>query len=198
LIDKNLVCYRMENDVSHFEGKKVLCQICGQREATFHLKEMINGEARELHLCEICAREKGLLNESFFMPDFSLSNLMTGLSGFEVPFIEEKEERCSECGLTYEEIRKRGKIGCSSCYQTFREYIIPLLERIHGKGYHSGKAPREKRMADEKTEQVYKLRRELDKAVREERYEEAAKIRDEIRKLENLRKEKSHGPSRDS
>jgi len=149
----------------------VVCEICGQREATFHFKEVINGQVRELHLCEVCAREKGLLEESFFMPDFSLSNLMTGLSSLEVPFLKEKVERCPNCSLTYEEIRKKGKIGCSFCYQTFREYLIPLLERIHGKSYHSGKVPTRKEMGDEKSKQIYRLRRELDKAIKEERYE---------------------------
>ena len=176
----------------------MLCEICGQREATFHFKEVINGQVRELHLCEVCAREKGLLEESFFMPDFSLSNLMTGLSSLEVPFLKEKVERCPNCSLTYEEIRKKGKIGCSSCYHTFREYLIPLLERIHGKSYHSGKVPTRKEMGDEKSKQIYRLRRELDKAIKEERYEEAAKIRDEIRKLEGFEKGERNESSRNS
>jgi len=168
----------------------MLCQICGQREATFHFKEVINDEIRELHLCEVCAKEMNLLKESFFAPTFSLSNLMTGLTDLEIPFLPKEQRVCPGCGLNYEDIRKKGKMGCSSCYQTFKEYIIPLLERIHGKAYHSGKIPQERKTKDNISKRIYELRKELEEAIRKENYERAAKLRDEIRGLEKGGKEK--------
>jgi len=166
----------------------MLCQVCKQREATFHFKEVIQDERRELHLCEICAREMNLLKESFFTPSFSLSNLMTGLANLEIPLVPKEQKICPGCGLSYEDIRRKGKMGCSSCYQTFREYIIPLLERIHGKAHHSGKTPEKGKGQDERIKKIYDLRRKLEDAVRKEDYEKAAKLRDEIHNLEKTGK----------
>jgi len=166
----------------------MLCQICGKREATFHFKEVINDKIRELHLCEECARKKGFLSESFFLPSFSLSSLIGGFTEeAEIPFSIASQVECPHCGLTYEQIREKGKIGCSFCYQTFKDYLAPLLERIHGHTRHLGKAPRGLKMS-EKEKEIHKLRKELEDAVKQEEYEKAAVLRDKIRKLE---KEKS-------
>ena len=161
----------------------MICQACREREATFHFKEMINGEVKELHLCEICAKEKGL-SETFFMPSFSLSNLMAGLTELEVPRSEEISVTCPHCGLSYEDIKRKGKMGCGLCYQSLKEYLTPLLERIQGKVRHSGKIPRKGKVEDQRERKIYELRRELEKVVRKEEYERAAELRDEIRRLE--------------
>jgi len=161
----------------------MICQVCGERKATFHFKEMINGEVEELHLCEICAKEKGL-DETFFIPSFSLSNLMAGLTELEVPLSEEISVSCPHCGLSYEDIKRKGKIGCALCYQVLKEYLTPLLERIQGKVRHSGKVPRKGKVEDQRERRIYELRKELEKLVRKEEYERAAKLRDEIRRLE--------------
>jgi len=163
--------------------KKMICQVCGEREATFHSKEMINGQVKELHLCEICAKEKGL-SETFFMPSFSLSNLMAGLTELEVPLSQETSVSCPHCGLSYEDIKRTGKIGCGSCYQALKEYLTPLLERIQGKVRHFGKVPRRGKVKDQRERRIYELRKELEKLVRKEEYERAAELRDEIRRLE--------------
>ncbi|MFQ5836055.1 MAG: UvrB/UvrC motif-containing protein [bacterium] len=164
----------------------MICQVCEEREATFHYKEMINGVVKELHLCEICAKEKGL-SETFFIPSFSLPNLMAGLTGLEVPLSEGISVSCPHCGLSYEDIKKKGKIGCGLCYQALKEYLTPLLEKIQGKVRHSGKVPRKGKVEDQRERQIYELHKELEKLVRKEEYERAAELRDEIRKL---RKEK--------
>lgn len=157
----------------------MLCQICGKREATFHFKEIINGEVRELHLCEECARKMGFLGTPF-----PFASLIGGLTEKgEIPLSEASQVKCPHCGLSYEQIREKGKIGCSFCYQTFKDYLVPLLEKIHGHTHHSGKSPGELKMS-EKEKEIHKLRKELEEMVKKEEYEKAAKIRDEIRKLE--------------
>jgi len=168
---------------------KMICQICGKREATFHFKEVINGEVKELHLCEVCAKEKGW-DKPFFMPGFPLSNLIASLTDIEIPFPAEEVEtvRCPICGLSYEDIKKRGKIGCSSCYQVFEKYLTPLLERIQGKTYHSGKIPGKGRVKNKVSKRIYELRKELKEMIKKEEYERAAEIRDKIRRLEKNEK----------
>lgn len=162
--------------------RKMLCQVCKIREANVHLKEIIGGEVRELHLCDICAKEKGLGEP--FLPSFSLPELMLGLTDLEIPSSVEEEPECSGCGLSYEDVRKKGKLGCSLCYQSFREYLNPLLEKIHGKVYHSGKVPKKGKKEYRLDKKVYGLREKLKEAVRKEEYEKAAELRDELRKLE--------------
>ena len=92
--------------------------------------------------------------------------------------------RCNICGMTYRDFAKVGKLGCSKCYETFRDRLDPLLRRIHGTDRHVGKIPA-------KTSEVVLLRRELESlkkdlalAVSREEYEKAAEIRDSIRSLE--------------
>jgi protein arginine kinase activator len=114
---------------------------------------------------------------------------MTGLTDLEIPLVPKEQKICPGCGLSYKNIREKGKMGCGLCYQTFREYIIPLLERIHGKAHHSGKVPEKGKGQDERIKKIYDLRRKLEDAVRKEDYERAAELRDEIRELENRKKE---------
>ena len=163
--------------------KKMICQVCGEREATFHFQEMTNRQVKELHLCEICAQKKGL-GQTFFMPGFSLSNLMAGLTELEVPLSQGTSVSCPHCGLSYGDIKRKGKIGCGLCYQELEQYLTPLLERIQGKVRHSGKVPKKGKVEDQKERRIYELRKELEILVRKEEYERAAKLRDEIRRLE--------------
>lgn len=165
----------------------MLCQACRKREATFHLKEIVKGETRSLHLCEVCAKEKGL-SESFLLPTFSLSDFIAGLTELEIPASEEMRITCPHCRMTFADIQKKGGIGCSSCYQTFKDYLAPLLERIQGKASHSGKIPQRGKVKDMKNKRIYKLRKELEEVVRKEEYEKAAQFRDEIRRLERDKK----------
>ncbi len=162
----------------------MLCQLCDQRESTVHFKEVINGVVRELHLCEVCAEEKGFSHNFFSVPDLPLLSLITGLIGFDT-VLPKKEGKCPGCGLTYTQIEESGKMGCNLCYQTFEEYISPLLEKIHGRVLHRGKMPRRGRMRSNIEGQLYQLHQALDKVVKKEEYEKAAQIRDKIKKLQS-------------
>ncbi len=162
--------------------KRMLCQVCKIREVNVHLKEIIGGDVRELHLCDICAKEKGLGEP--FLPSFSLPELMLGLTDLEIPPSTKEGPECSGCGLSYEDVRIKGKLGCSLCYQNFREYLDPLLEKIHGKVHHSGKVPKKAKKEYRLDRRVYELRKELNEAVRKEEYEKAAELRDKLLKLE--------------
>ncbi len=162
----------------------MFCQLCGQKEATVHFEENVNEVVREFHLCEVCAEKKGFLSEPFFSPSFSLPSLIAGLIEFGATS-PEKEKKCPECGLSYNQIERKGKMGCNLCYQTFEEYISPLLEKIHGRVLHRGKVPRRGKMRSKIERQLYQLRQELDEAVKEEEYEKAAQLRDKIRELQS-------------
>ena len=92
---------------------------------------------------------------------------------------------CSRCGLSFEKFREIGKLGCADCYQTFRDELNHLLRRMHGSSHHSGKNPHRTLDIVERDKRIWELRQKLQKAVKTENYEEAAKIRDLIETEEN-------------
>ncbi|MFW6162860.1 MAG: UvrB/UvrC motif-containing protein [Planctomycetota bacterium] len=157
---------------------QILCS-CGKRVATIHVTEIVNGEKREVHLCEECAKEKQILFPQQQMVD--LGDLLSGL--IDAAGQEDTEEldatRCPECGMTFAEFRAQGRFGCPNDYEVFREGVDPLLERMHGASSHSGEAPSPP-APDQPAARLQRLRSDLDAAVQEEAYERAAQIRDEI------------------
>lgn len=161
----------------------MLCDICGKNAATVHLTEIIDEQMNELHLCEECARQKSAQMEQ----QFGLSDLLAGLAEFEKPATKEADAvslKCSNCGLTHADFKKIGRLGCGECYNSFKKYLGPLLKRIHGSNQHMGKSPLKVTRVLKKRIDLQDLRNSLQKAIEEEAFEEAAKIRDQIRELE--------------
>ncbi|MDD5669266.1 MAG: UvrB/UvrC motif-containing protein [Candidatus Omnitrophica bacterium] len=160
----------------------MLCNICGKNPATVHLTEIVDNQMNELHLCEECAREKSSQMEQ----QFGLSDLLVGLTQTEKSS-EDKEFanlKCAGCGLTYKDFKKIGRLGCGECYTTFKKYLGPLLKRIHGSTIHHGKTPFLTVKVTKNKVDVQELRQQLQKAVESEAYEEAARIRDQIKEIE--------------
>lgn len=184
----------------------MLCDNCGKREANVRYSENINGRKKELHLCEECSKKLGIENMDFNMPiDFSsfFGGLLEdfGTNDFMPLFNEVKQLKCDNCGYTFEDIVNTGKLGCENCYSVFENRLDPIIKKIQGSNKHVGRTGKiidskisEKiNNKDSKTEtennkdvsKVEKLQNDLKKAIKEEKYEEAAKIRDEIKKLED-------------
>ena len=103
----------------------MLCDICHKKQATVHLTEIVDDVMAELHLCEDCAREKSIKMEQ----QFSLADLIAGLSDFgkTIPESEAVNLACASCGLTYENFRKNGRLGCRDCYTYFKKNLASLL-----------------------------------------------------------------------
>ncbi len=164
----------------------MVCQICGKGVATVHLTEIRDAEVKEMHLCEECARKKGL--EGSLGPPFEISDLLSGLVETAEGVEEEAAEvRCPNCGLSYADFKKLGRLGCATCYETFNKHLIPLLKNIHGANVHVGKSPVQVK-GKKVTPIISKLKARLEKAIQEEAFEEAVRLRDKIRELEEKRK----------
>ncbi len=172
----------------------MLCDVCHKGEAVVHFTEIIDNQITKLHLCEECARKKGL-HFSFGKPLFSMADLLAGLTNFETYSVEQKSKaKCPKCGVTYNDFKNNGKLGCAECYRSFRAEIDPLLKRIHGAISHLGKVPviinkksgrtiRKQKMVIPIDEQIKNLQIELQNAVKNEEYEKAAIIRDKLKEL---------------
>ncbi|MBT9137539.1 MAG: Protein-arginine kinase activator protein [Syntrophomonadaceae bacterium] len=156
------------------------CEACGKNTATVHYTEIINEELREMHLCEWCAQQK----EALVKPHFFTAEFLSGLFDASQVFTEKQTEKCAQCGFGHSNFQKLGRLGCSECYQTFKEQITPLLKRVHGSSQHVGNVPSAHKGIINVRKDLSRLRQELKTAISEEKFEEAARLRDKIKEIE--------------
>jgi len=157
------------------------CKVCN-KPAVYHLTEIQNGQAQALHFCEKHFQDyiSGQApQEEWESPDESS---LIELNSQDLELDEELE--CPNCGITFQEFRSEGRLGCPHDYIAFREPLVQLLENIHGECEHIGKFPKRAPTSSQQQYNLIKLRRELTAAVAEENYETAASLRDQISKLE--------------
>lgn len=167
----------------------MMCDVCGKKKATVHLTEIVDEQLSEMHLCEKCARAKSSQMEQ----QFGLADLLAGLADFGKPVSESEKVdlQCSSCGLTYEEFRKFGRLGCSECYEAFKMHLSTLLKKVHGSNQHLGKTPAQILPAQKKQlENFQELKSQLMQAIQMEDFEKAAQLRDKIRDAEKKEKKK--------
>jgi len=158
----------------------MLCQNCGKKEASTHIKRIINGETAETHLCVNCAAHLGysdIFTGFGFNPGEFFGNLL--VNGQSTPN-EAQTLRCAGCASSFDDIARDGKVGCAQCYATFYDLLLPSLQRIHGKAAHTGKVPRKAGERALINGRIQQLKDALQKAVEQQDYEQAAKLRDEI------------------
>ena len=169
----------------------MVCEACKQGQATVHLTEIVNEQMTELHLCESCANQKGAQVESHF----GLADLLSELADFSKPQGEPEEtpvKTCPSCGMTYEDFRKVGRLGCAQCYTTFKRSLGSLLKRIHGSPVHLGKTPAKLVKPSAVKVELSELKKKLGKAIEKEEFEEAARLRDQIRRAEQHQDPEKH------
>lgn len=155
------------------------CQKC-TKQATLHITEVISEDHfEELHLCEECAQKYMQEPQAHAT---SSAKMGTIEEGDEAALLNQRE--CPVCGLKFVEFRNTGRLGCPHDYQEFREELLPLLENIHGEVKHCGKSPRRMPLNKQAQSELIQLRKQLHQAVTREAYEEAARLRDRIRQLE--------------
>jgi len=155
------------------------CQRCS-KQATLHITDIL-GENRveEAHLCEDCAR-KHLADPG------SGKKPATGKkpAADSPPADPPADGTCPACGMPFVEFRNHGRLGCPHDYDAFKDELLPLLEGVHGGATHAGKSPRRGPRAGAAATELDALRRRLGKLVADEKYEDAARVRDQIRRLE--------------
>ena len=158
------------------------CQKCKRREATRHesvRKE--DGSWAEVHLCDRCAEK----SEVTLLSPASMVQAFIESAAGAARAASTGGRACPSCGITYAEFRARGRLGCPADYEVFLADLLPLLEKIHHGGtQHVGKSPASTEGRTAVDRELIELRRSLADAVQREQYEEAARLRDRIRGLE--------------
>jgi len=166
----------------------MLCQRCEKETATVHIDEVrvfvspghTSNDVATHHLCEVCAQKAGLPSQQVQVKA-TIDEVWKLLQLSAVKATKKKPSRaCEGCGTTLDELRRRGRVGCQRCYDTFQDYLGELLERMHGADHHVGHVPGVDDRAAERERRLEDLRAALARAVAAEEFEEAARLRDEL------------------
>ena len=162
----------------------MLCQICKKNQATIHMTQQKKDRVVKVHVCRRCAEEKGF--DYLEKSNFAMGNLISGLfaSPPEGQHREKNAYACPNCGTSYDDFKEIARLGCSECYEFFKAQLLPVLRNLHIKTQHLGKFPSSRGAHADDIKRITLLQEELERAVREECYERAAEIRDEIREIE--------------
>ena len=162
-----------------------MCEQCQKKLATVHLTKIINNQKEVICLCEDCAGNYHSF--SIFDGNYSIHNLLTSLiqQSKGAHLINYRNHQvCECCQIDYSKFGQSGKLGCSKCYGEFADNIKPLLRKIHGNHQHDGKLPKRTGQEYRIKRDVEKLRQELRQLVEEEKFEQAALVRDKIKDIE--------------
>jgi protein arginine kinase activator len=159
----------------------MLCDVCQKTEATVFLTQIVEGKMQKVNLCESCAKDKGVGDST----GFAMADLLLGLGATQQIERGQNQQHCPVCGFTQADFKKTGRLGCSACYDTFAEGLANLLRGMHKGLKHTGKMPARLSRRFAMADRMQALASELKQAVKEEKYEDAARLRDEIQRIEH-------------
>lgn len=165
-------------------AKSKSCNHC-TKPATIHLTQIVENKITKIDLCEECAQKKGLTDPE----GLDISQLLAG-GGMDVLSNDGDDTpsgdaiACQLSGATFDDFKKTGRFGSAESYDLFRDKISPMLKNMHRGTKHLGKVPTycEHKSPDKPLEPIESLHKKISQAIEEERFEDAAVLRDEIKK----------------
>ncbi len=163
-----------------------LCDKCHKNTATVYVESVINGAKSEHFLCQECANTlEGNISFDNFLKSF-LDTMISYKPNFytESSTTTKHTEVCNMCGMTYEEFKQTSRLGCAGCYQAFRPQMEVVLKNIQVSNVHDGKIPNKSGAVLLYKKELKSLKSALNKAISDEEYEEAARLRDRIKELQ--------------
>lgn len=178
-----------------------LCQILKTRPATIHLTAIdVDGTVEELHISAQAARmleldlhgdppDAARIRELVALGEKAITAAPSGDdNSTKAPILTAATGAttlaCPDCGLSYGAFVDTNRFGCASCYTAFEENLDAALQELHGANTHVGRMPSGVRPDDEARRQHrLVIQQQLDEAVADERYEDAARLRDELQSL---------------
>jgi len=157
------------------------CEKCKKNAATVVMQKSSNGMKTDLYLCDDCSGdiEISLLIENIF-------NNFLGKVYVNSQDVKRTvaQPTCSNCGITFDELRQDGILGCAICYQSFYSILEPLLINTHAAITHEGKLPKRAGFHLKQERAISKLRTYIQQAIDEENFDKAVILRDHIRRLD--------------
>ena len=171
----------------------MICQSCQKHPASVHVTEIVEvaeaagsgkparKEVHEQHLCETCAASVDLPHAPAMKKSPADIWKLLQISAQQTK--RRPSPACPDCGMSLDEFRKKGRLGCARDYEVFKNHIGELLERVHGARAHVGRVPGTSEADSLRSQRLSTLKQQLDEAIRSEAYESAARLRDEIKSL---------------
>jgi protein arginine kinase activator len=158
----------------------MVCELCGDHEATVHLTQAVNDQVREVHLCPACAAKSGLNIQN----SMALADILLGVGAQKASDTRAVGDKsCQRCQMRFADFKKTSRLGCPACYDAFAAELETLLDSMHRSRQHAGKVPsRAAARPGRPAPPVAALKQALDAAIGAEDYEEAARLRDRIRR----------------
>ncbi|NDC80795.1 MAG: excinuclease ABC subunit B [Verrucomicrobia bacterium] len=133
---------------------------------------VVGGDLKKIDLCEDCARNSGAIHPAGFLAaDLILQEA--------VQIAAPGTAACPACGYTLETLQKTGRLGCGVCYENFFSALQAALVESQRDVVHRGKRPARKKATRQE------LEKEMQFHVERENYEEAARLRDRIRRMKS-------------
>jgi protein arginine kinase activator len=162
----------------------MLCDNCRERDAVIQVTQVTEPPVKQLNLCEKCAAERGIETQ-LSVPKEPLTQFILAVQQKALPASEADGSRCAFCQGTLRDFKNTGRLGCAYCYGAFETNLRDLLRRVHGNSKHQGKVYRSpQRPPDEGATVLSELRDRLKRAIDQEQFEEAARLRDQIKVIE--------------
>lgn len=162
----------------------MICKSCMKNVATIKFTEVVDGNVVEHYLCPECYREHQEASAGFSesVPRPSVRGAVREKS--ESAARAKQVAKCPSCSITLAQILESATVGCPVCYTTFGKEIESLLEGLHPGSAYQGKTFK---CDDERlrmSKDIQNKRVLLRRMIKEENYEEAAQLRDEIARIE--------------
>ncbi|AIS61498.1 UvrB/UvrC motif-containing protein [Listeria ivanovii] len=165
----------------------MICQRCGENKAVIALQQLNDaGKVESLYLCENCGTDEAHASEQ------DLVKAMDTFSEVALDFLTllQKEEAvqkkvvCENCHLSFEQFLQTNRVGCEECYSAFQAQLVPIIGRVqNGYKQHIGKVPKEIEREEDVQNEIIRLQEKLNQLIKNEEFEDAAVVRDEIRAL---------------
>ncbi len=186
--------------------KSSKCSKC-DRPALIHVTEVdyadddaASKSVKDIHLCLFHAVDAGLIAG---LPKAVLANLEAEgtavIAGLSIDKPSSKKKRsaggkqptCPICGSSWSEFEQSGLMGCPHDVEVFETKLTSVVKGLQeGRVQHVGKIPlRSGASAAGLQAQINRLKESLSTAVAKEQFEQAAKLRDELKALEERLKQ---------
>lgn len=163
----------------------MICDECKKNQAVMHYTSIINGVKTEYDFCQDCAKKLGVSSLSPFSWGDIFPHSVSKVYN---------QVKCSQCGMTMEEFKRGGLLGCEHCYQDLKKGIEPILKRVQKELLHTGRTPvgfeaaklpkPGQTVTQTPLSQIEKYQLEMRDAIKREDFEKAAELRDKIRAIE--------------
>lgn len=173
----------------------MLCDVCQKHLANLFVTKIVNSDVTKMKLCSSCAQEMQI--DPSLEDDAGFEQLINELLPFanslmasekaEAPAAKVEDpdlSRCSTCGMSYRLFKMKGRLGCEDCYLAFEDRLMTVIDEVQKSRAHQGKVALSAHGEVRRLNQIASLKESIKEAVQNERYEDAAKLRDEIERLE--------------